>query len=309
MKRSYNLLGAIAIEEDGRASTLMKSDKGCALIAALIIHDRPLRREYLADLFWDSVNTTQSLTRLRVLLSRARQYAPELQGGRKELSFEATPDTTPDTTVDLLLLRQALATEEVTDLDEGLRLYKGDLLAGFYLEEAPRFNEWLLIEQEKLRQQVVSAYRQVCTAYIEQGAWLKGIDAARRWLLLDELDEETLRYYLQFLAASGQVDVALQQVEYSRRRLWEELGVEPEAESIELARRLAALKEERGGGIAWDAIVGAQITWPDEDQLAEPGPLPPNAYLPYQRNADFAGRGGCLASSGGIATARPEWRH
>ena len=78
-------------------------------------------------------------------------------------------------------------------LDEALRLYEGELLQGFYLEDAPRFDEWLMLEQENLRQEVVGAYRRVCAAYVEAEAWLKGVDAARRWLLLDELDEEALR--------------------------------------------------------------------------------------------------------------------
>ncbi|MDX1414265.1 MAG: tetratricopeptide repeat protein [Candidatus Promineifilaceae bacterium] len=286
MQRRYNLLGTYTIAEDSQTSGIMKSDKGCALMAVLITHGRPLRREYVADLLWDSATTAQSLTRLRVLMSRVRKWTPELRADRKQLSFAATPATE----VDLHLLRQAMVGEDIRQVDEGLRLYKGDLLSGFYLAKAPRFNEWLMLERERLRQRVVNAYRQICLAYVEQEAWLKGVNAARRWLLLDELDEEALRYLLRLLASAGQIDVALGQYEHNRDRLRETLGVEPELETMELAQRLRDLKQEQGGGIVWDAIVGAQPMWPAEGELAEPGALPAQSYLPFQRNMDFTGR-------------------
>ncbi len=286
MRRRYKLLGALAIEEDGRAAPVMKSNKGCALLAALIIYDKPLGREALADLLWESETTAQSLTRLRILVSRVHKWAPELQVGRKQLSFQATPDAS----VDLVFLRQALEAEDVTQLNEGLQLYEGDLLDGFYLNDVPRFDEWLLLERENLRHRVIGAYHRLCTAYADQEAWSKGIDAAQRWLALDEFDEEALRFLMQLLAASGQIGVALRQYKLSREHMWEALGVKPEAATVTLAQRLSALQKEAGDGLAWDVIVGAQVAPPVPGKLSEPGQLPPLSIVPYQRNIDFTGR-------------------
>ena len=51
----------------------------------------------------------------------------------------------------MLRISSALASEETAVLEQGLPLYRGDLLDGFYLDDAPRFSEWLVIEQEQLQ--------------------------------------------------------------------------------------------------------------------------------------------------------------
>ena len=144
-----------------------------------------------------------------------RRWLPELEVTRKQVAY---PVETAVFT-DFLTLSNTLASGSTAEIDKALQLYEGELLHGFYLEDAPRFNEWLHLEREQLRQRVTAAYRQVCFAYTEQEAWPQGIAAAQRWLALDEFDEEAVRYLLQFLATSGQIKVALQQYETSRQQL------------------------------------------------------------------------------------------
>ena len=287
MTLHIKLLGNLHVEEEkGAAAPLLKSQKGCALLTYLIVTGEPQRRELLADLLWDVSSTYQSLRNLRTMLTRIRRWTPGLTITRQQVGFAAETAVF----IDYLTLNHALNTGSIADMDAALMLYQGELLADFYLEDAPRFNEWLLWEREQLRQRVTAAYHQICFAYSEQEAWVKGIATAQRWLTTDEFDEEALRHLLQFLAASGQVGVALQQYETSRQRLWEEMGVEPTVETVQLAQRLKGLKQEQGSGLAWSAIVGAQLERPFPGQLAEPGNLPNNAYLPYRRNHDFTGR-------------------
>ena len=287
MSLRINLLGVLEIEdESGTLSPLLKWNKGVALLSYLVVTGQPQRREQLADLLWDASSTSQSLRNLRTLLSRIRKWLPSLMVTRQQVAYEAESAVA----IDYLTLTATLADGSITEINAALPLYRGDLLAGFFLDDAPRFNEWLLLEREQLRQQVVAAYRQICFAYSEQEAWAKGIDAAQRWLACDEFDEEALRHLLQFLAASGQVEVALQQYETSRQRLGAELMVEPAPETVQLAQRLQQLKAEKGSGLAWSAIVGAQVERPSPDQLSAPGKLPSNAVIPYQRNNDFTGR-------------------
>ena len=280
-------MGSLQIEnEAGFPSEIMKWQKGCALLVYLIVTGQPQNREHLADLLWDATSTAQSLQNLRKLLSRMRKWIPELAVTRKQVAYPVETAVS----IDLLTLNATLASGAIAEIDSTLSSYKGDLLNNFYLDDAPRFNEWLLLEREKLRQRVTAAYRQICFAYAEQGAWPQGIAAAQRWFALDLLNEEALRHLLQFLAASGQINVALQQYEISRQRLWSDLGTEPAAETVQLAQRLYHLKEEQGGGLSWSAIVGAQVERQSPDQLSAPGELPSNALIPYQRNNDFIGR-------------------
>lgn len=284
MSLRIRLLGTLLIEdEQGTPSEIMKWSKGCALLAFLIITDQVQSREAVADLLWEASSTSQSLQNLRKLLSRMRKWAPALNMTRKQVAYAAS-------STDYHTLIAGLASADIQALDEALQLFEGELLGAFYLDDAPRFNEWLLIERERLRQQVVAAYHRLCMVYAEQALWPQGIAAAQRWLQLDELDEQALRHLLKLLAASGQVEVALRQYETSRTRLWEELGVEPEPETLHLGQRLSGLKSETGGGLAWDAVVQAQPERPQPGYLAEPGPLPAQAYLAHRRNDDFIGR-------------------
>ena len=150
MPLQFNLLGSLSIETDGVPSELLKSPKGCALVAYLIVTQQTHTREFLADLLWEASSTAQALHNLRTLLNRIRSLVPELHVTRTSLAFLPGPETR----VDLYRLREALTNhdDELSRLDEALRLYRGDLLTNFYLEGAPRFEEWLALEREHLRQ-------------------------------------------------------------------------------------------------------------------------------------------------------------
>ena len=286
MKQRIELLGTLHIETEGEPSALMKNAKGCALLTYLILTRTTQSREVVANLLWEPSSSSKPLKNLRTLLPHMRRWLPGLVVTRQAITY--TPG--PEVFIDVLTLEAALAQDDLLKLDETLHLYKGNLLDTFYLADTLHFNEWLTIERENLRQRVILAYQRLCTFYATQQMWLKGVATAQRWLALDTLDEEALRQVMQFLAASGQVSVAIQQYRHSRQRLWDELAVEPGPATVALAQQLSQLKKEKGDGLMWDHIVGAQITWPATDEIAEPGPLPKNTILPYQRNDDFVGR-------------------
>lgn len=295
MSLRIKLLGVLQIEnETGEISEVMKSNKGCALLAYLLVTNASQPREMLADLLWNATSTAQSLQNLRALLTRLRKWVPELEVTRRQVRFP----TETAVFIDYLQLLTGLDSGEQDEIASALPLYRGDLLDGFYLEDAPRFNEWLLLTREKLRQRVVGAFRQLCTEYQEQQDWVKGISLAQRWLALDELDEEALRHLLQLLAGSGQLDAALQQYELSQQRLWDELGVEPMDETQQLAAQISQLKDAHGGGFSWEEVVGTSTELPVSDELPEPGHLPSHSIVPYPRNPNFVGRYNILLETG-----------
>lgn len=284
MVTQIRLLGRPLVEVTGQLSKVLKSAKGLALLTYLVVTKEAHSREVIADLLWDAPSTAQSLNNLRQLLSRMKGWLPDLEISATDVAYRASGF------VDLYEVWVGLSADSAPTLDEALQLYCGDLLANFYVPDAPRFNEWLLLEREQLRQRIIVAYQQLCEIYAEQAEWARGLAVAQRWLTLDELDETALQHLLQFLAATGQIELALQQYEISKKHLWTELAVEPEPETVHLAQRLQSLRDQQGGGVSWAAIVGAQMKCPPAHELAEPGNLPTNAYVPYQRNHDFTGR-------------------
>ncbi|MEM7347233.1 MAG: tetratricopeptide repeat protein, partial [Chloroflexota bacterium] len=193
--------------------------------------------------------------------------------------------------IDLLSLISTLNDSNyIAEIDDGLKLYRGALLDGFYLDDAPQFNEWLLIEQEQLRHRVTSTYRQIITVYTADNELKRGINVAERWLTLDPLDEEPLRFLMSLLKADNQLDRAIQIFEYSQQRLLEELEVEPEPETIGLSQEILKIKENNMVAFPNHLDLQSNLNWPDRGSLAELGPLPIHSLLPYQRNIDFTGR-------------------
>jgi DNA-binding SARP family transcriptional activator len=284
----FNLLGSLNIESDGEPSEILKSPKGCALVSYLIVTGQTHTREFLADLLWEASSTSQALRNLRALLIRIRNLVPELQITRTSLVFQPLPETS----VDFLRLQAALegdaAQIDDSQLDTALQLYRGDLLENFYLDGAPRFEEWLALERERLRQKVQAAFQRLCKTYLEMEQWANGLALAQRWLTLDPLNEEAVRACMQILATQGEPGGGLQQYEGFRQQLWGHFELDPEPATVALAARLRHLLEEQGQRMAWEHISAPGL--PEPGELPNPGPLPPNSILPYTRNPDFTGR-------------------
>ena len=288
MSREFFLLGHLEIKIDGEPSELLNSPKGCALVVYLMLTGKPHTREAIADLLWDVGSTAQGLRNLRALLIRLRPLLPELQVTRSALAFQPGPDTWAD----LYILCETLATnvDDLNQLDEALHLYRGNLLEGFFLDSTAQFEEWLVVEREQLRVQVLTAYARLCQAYTEAEQWEKGLSAARRWQALDPLDERAHQHILHILSATGALGAGLKEHEVFRQRLWAELGVEPEPATTALVAHLKKQLDEQGESGSWAEISALRVALPSPDELPEPGPLAPQSIVPHSRNNDFTGR-------------------
>lgn len=283
MSRQIRLLGPHSITDDGRSSDLLRNTKGCALLAYLIVRGRSETREHLADLLWDSPDTASSLRNLRVLLTRVRPHLPGLDITRNAVRYIPQPNEA----IDYLTLSDILTTASSrTSLGE-LRLYRGELMEGFYLEDAPRYMEWLTLQREKLRRAVLISLRSLCRSLADKRLWSAGAEAAAHWLTIDEVDEEAVRWQLQFLAAQRQITAARQAYAAFRNTLWDQWGLEPEAATQTLVQELDDWGEEPTTLLLPHLNSLEALS---SSELPEPGPLPVNTILPYHRNVDFVGR-------------------
>ncbi|MCB8965771.1 MAG: tetratricopeptide repeat protein [Ardenticatenaceae bacterium] len=286
MQRDIQLLGTLSILDDEQSSPLLASRKGCALLTYLIVHGQTVSREQMADLLWDISTTAEGLRNLRVLLTRIRAFMPDVVITRKALTFAPIAGEQ----VDYLRLRQALKQKEPQHLLHHLQLYRGDLLAGFYLDDSPHFQEWLIVERERLRRMVLDAHHWLCQTLAEDKQWEQGVATAVHWLQVDHLDEEALRWLLQFRAALGQTAVALTEYEQFREHLQSELNLEPEADTYALVNRLRHAYSKAAHALFAGMDFAAEVKWPTRDTLAPVGLLPSAALLPFRRNPNFVGR-------------------
>ena len=83
----------------------------------------------------------------------------------------------------------------------------------------------------------------------EQGELDRAIEAARRLLSMDGLQEHVHRALMRLHALQGHREAALQQFRHCRELLDRELGVEPEPETIALADAIGRGVLQTGDGV------------------------------------------------------------
>jgi len=251
---AISLLGPFEVMVDGEQVTQFRSDTSRALLAYLATHcGVALRRDALAALLWPEQTDAEARRNLRVTLSRLRDALGDREMARPFLDVTRQMIGLVEDercTVDTRVVREALeATRECPHerleacetcaprLRVVADLYRGDLLAGFALDSVS-FEEWMVVERENLHWQALEALHAL-TAYHEgQGTHEEALRWARRQVELEPWREVAHRQWMRALAMSGHRGAALAQYDACRKVLAEELGVEPEPETVALQEQI-----------------------------------------------------------------------
>lgn len=241
-KLTISLLGGLTITQEGTAVTRFASRKADALFVYLACNPRPHPRETLATLFWPDNDQTRALANLSVALTSLRkQLDAYLIAERHTVTFNSDVDFQLDATQFETAITQAKSrqSEKLTrtvaaQLQTAVSLYKGDFLAGFNIRGAPEFEAWVLLQQERLRQQMLNALADLVNFHQQRGQMGDGIRCAQQLLALDPLQEEAHRQLMLLYALDNQRSAALAQYEQCVAILAEELGVEPDEETVVL---------------------------------------------------------------------------
>ncbi len=113
-------------------------------------------------------------------------------------------------------------------------LYRGDFLADLMIADSVPFEEWALLQREKLRLQVLDVLTQLTENALQLGEMEMSLDYASRQLTLDAWRESAHRQKMRALIINGQRNAAIAHYENLRQTLAVDLGVEPEAATMEL---------------------------------------------------------------------------
>jgi len=238
-------LGHVEIKQDGQLVEGFVSAKAQALLIYLAVTNQSHSRESLTGLFWGDKPENRARANLRKALSNLRQLVGEYVSTTDQtVAFNHTETYS----LDAAAFEAGLAAVETTSPDlftlrEAVELYRGDFLAGFSVGGAQPFEEWVLVERERLRRMVIEALQELAVAYTARGEYAAGIEVTNRLLALEPWQEEAHRQLMTLLARSGQRNTALAQYETCRRILAEELGVEPLPETQALYHRLKTRRE------------------------------------------------------------------
>ncbi len=244
-----SLLGPFLARLDDQPVYNFRTNKVQALLIYLAVErGRPHQREALMTLLWPDMPLASAQVNLRQTIYRLRQAIPQVDC------------TTDDSTVPLLLAdRQTVQLNpkgdirlDVEEFQAGMdadpaaaaALYRGDFLADFFLVDSNAFEDWAESSREKLRRQAIAALDELAQDSLAKGEYPQALSFAWRRIDIDPLSESAYRVLMQALVGNGQRNEAISQYQSWRRRIKDELGVEPGAEIAALYSQIQADSRE-----------------------------------------------------------------
>ena len=258
-KIRVRLLGGFEVWHGDREVTGFESQKVRALLTYLVCNrKRAFSRDHLAGLLWPERGPEaarhalrQALYNLRMRLPGGDSAAPILLTSHLELRCNPDAECWLDVEDFEEALRRGSASEAIDphQLSTAAQLYRGDFLAGFFVKDSPAFEDWMVAEQERLREGAIAALRVLIDSYRRRGELRFGTHYARRLVAIEPLSEEAHRDLMRLCALAGRRGRALAQYEELQVLLRTELGVEPVAETRRLYESILADTPEEAASV------------------------------------------------------------
>jgi DNA-binding SARP family transcriptional activator/TolB-like protein len=231
---TLRLFGGASLERDGAGMTGPVAQRHrLALLSLLYVsHPRPLSRDKVIGLLWPERDAEHA----RNLLNQA------LHAVRKALGHDAIVSSgdllrlgARPLTCDVLAFRAAVA---AGDRARAIRLHAGPLLDGFFLSEAPAFEEWVDRERERLRRTWRQAAGELVDEDLARGEPAQALACVQRLVADDPYDARATRRLMEALEAAGDRAGALRQARLHTDLLAQDLGMGPDPEVRAFAAQL-----------------------------------------------------------------------
>ncbi|MFN2607365.1 MAG: AAA family ATPase [Acidimicrobiales bacterium] len=241
------LLGEVAVSVDGSPVPALTTARLQRLLGRLALAPASgLRRDRLAYELWPDSTDAQARTNLRKLLHDLRRPLSDPDGfldlGHQVIRWHPGAPIW----IDVVAFTDALRRGDVV---AAVRHYGGALLPACY-------DDWVLAERERLRLLAVDALADLATsAYLERRDD-EAVDHARHLLRIDPLHEPAYRLLMDALARRGERSQAVRTYHRCVEMLEHELGVGPEAATVEAYHRL------RVPALVGEAAAARESRWP-----------------------------------------------
>ena len=231
----------------------LRGRKAMALLAYLAVEaEQRHSRASLLGLLWPEMGEAEARNNLRVVLARLRRVwkgsgVEYVESDRHTIWFSQTAVSHLDVTQFQTLIaqseqhqheRRADCADCMEKLATAVALYRSDFLAGFYLEDCPAFDEWLFVQREGLHVQMLAILAELAHFYEKVADYTLATTYTRRQLELDTLREGAHRQLMRLLTFQNQRTAALAQFQTCQRILNEELGVDPDADTLRLYQQI-----------------------------------------------------------------------
>lgn len=244
MDWELRLLGCWQLSCDG--SVVAVGARQQRLITALALMGQR-SRSYLAGLLWPDSSEHQASGSLRSTVFKVRHQLPGLLSDSLEpvaLARSVVVDVT-----ELRRSAEAARTDGLIERGIAERLYSAELLPGWY-------DDWVIFEQERLRELRIAALEAVARHYLHEDDPEAAVAAAMHAAAIEPLRESAHALMIRGQIHSGNTAGAHRTLEDFRRRLRDEMGLEP-------SRRL-------------EAAIGGNSA----DDFGLPGPLAAKSRVP-----------------------------
>ncbi len=236
-----SLLGPFQVSRGGLPISGFESDKARALLAYLVVEaDRPHRREALAGLLWPDTPERTARTNLRSALANLRQVIRDHQATppffistRQTIQFNLHSDYELDVKLfldglsDVEDSKGAQTNNQIATLKNAINLYRGEFLTGFYLRDAPLFEEWTFVNREALQRQALSGLHLLTSYYQELNNYDQALKHAQHQITLEPYQETAHQQVMWLLALNGQRNEALAHYKRFHNLLQDELSTKP----------------------------------------------------------------------------------
>jgi DNA-binding SARP family transcriptional activator/tetratricopeptide (TPR) repeat protein len=244
-----SLLGEQSITDD-RTGVRSRSSRAVALIGFLVTHaGSPQVRQRIAGLFWPDSADGQALTNLRRELHQLRQVLGDdasLVVTPRDLCWSDTETCRVDVRVFGAERESARAAAAAGD-DDGVLLhatraiaqYRGDFLPGMY-------DDWVLDARSQLERECVDLCDLVGAVRARRGDLTGAVDAARRRIQLQPLEEAAYRTLMQLQADLGDRAGAVSTYHHCASVLERELAILPDPATRQVFERLMTRSRPTG---------------------------------------------------------------
>src|SRR5713101_4118221 len=251
-----SLLGVPVVQHDERTLTF-STRKALALLVYLAVEGGTHTRKTLSESFWPELDAEHGRAALRATLLELRKFLERSHGPgeRAHLLIERETlrfDQSSPLVLDLRFVEAASkqvghGVEQLADqpreawlaqLEQATRLAHGPFLASFTLRDSQFFDDWTRQQREYWHLRVHQLFDALSRLYERAGDAERAIETVSRWLSFDPLNEEGYRRLMRLRFAQGDRAGALRAYANGRAVLADELQVEPEPETVALAKRI-----------------------------------------------------------------------
>lgn len=223
-------LGAVDLTSEQQTAELrqlLQQPKRVGLLVYLRLNasNGSVRRDTLLGVFWPRLSQERGRRALSQALYVLRQ---SLGNGLVETVGQDAVGVDPERIwCDASSFETALAEG---DAEKALALYRGDLLDGFFVSDAPEFERWLDGERDRLRSLAAEAAGSLAEREESGGNPVGAARWARRRAQLTPYDERAVIDLIGILLRGGDRSGAHREYELYRDRLRADLELEPPAE-------------------------------------------------------------------------------